>query len=131
MGPAAEGAVDRIEFRDHDAVPQLVEPARGLGPFAAQRGLAHGFGRARGAGDDRDLRRVKAMSLETVAARTELSIGDATLRLAPEEVAAHPTSYTGEYLRKVPGIEPRDTPRAAKAPAKKTTSRKKKEVVGV
>ena len=49
----------------------------------------------------------------------------------PEEVAAHPTSYTGEYLRKVPGIEPRDTPRAAKAPAKKTTSRKKKEVVGV
>ncbi|MFC3859363.1 excinuclease ABC subunit UvrA [Deinococcus antarcticus] len=49
----------------------------------------------------------------------------------PEEVAAHPTSYTGEYLRKVPGIEPRGTPRAAKAPAKKTTSRKKKEVVGV
>ena len=49
----------------------------------------------------------------------------------PEEVAAHPTSYTGEYLRKVPGIEPRGTPRAAKAPSKKTTSRKKKEVVGV
>ncbi|WP_135229619.1 excinuclease ABC subunit UvrA [Deinococcus fonticola] len=49
----------------------------------------------------------------------------------PEELAAHPTSYTGEYLRKVPGIEASATPKAAKAPAKKTTSRKKKEVVGV
>ena len=52
----------------------------------------------------------------------------------PEEVAAHPTSYTGEYLRKVPGIEPSSTPKAAKAakaPAKKTASKKKKEVVGV
>nr|AAC44646.1 DNA repair protein [Deinococcus radiodurans R1 = ATCC 13939 = DSM 20539] len=50
----------------------------------------------------------------------------------PEEVAAHPTSYTGEYLRKVPGIvaaEPRargekaEKPAKAKAPAKKRTKK--------
>lgn len=53
----------------------------------------------------------------------------------PEQVAAHPTSYTGEYLRRVPGIvaaapraqaqksekarKPEKTDKPAKAPAKK------------
>ena len=49
----------------------------------------------------------------------------------PEQIAAHPTSYTGEYLRKVPGIEPVEAgkaPKAAKPSAKKTT--RKKETVG-
>ncbi|MBX8465918.1 excinuclease ABC subunit UvrA [Deinococcus sp. RIT780] len=47
----------------------------------------------------------------------------------PEEMAAHPTSHTGEYLRRVPGIvaaTPR-TPAAASAPAPKKPGRPAKK----
>jgi excinuclease ABC subunit A len=51
----------------------------------------------------------------------------------PEQLAAHPTSHTGEYLRRVPGIVPVPTPTQARAeepelvlaaPARKTRAKK-------